>query len=298
VNLDTAWQQKRFHERDSAGRLLFGQVYEDAAIEKDAFAPGGRVFCIASAGCTALDLAEHHEVVACDINPAQVHYVQRRLQGGPVEVGSAESLMNLARSLAPLAGWRRSRLREFLDLDDPAQQRDYWQRHLDGFVFRHGMELMLSRICLRAAYSPELLACLPTHFGRVLRERMERCFFTHSNRQNPYARALLLGETRTVRAERLAPRIELVVAEAASYLQQCAAGSFDGFSLSNILDGADPVFRQRLFAAVRHAARSGAVVVQRSFAEPAAALEHNRAADDRAFLWSVVDVRPVSALGA
>lgn len=298
MNLDTAWQEKRFHERDSAGRLLFGQVYEDSAIEQSAFAAGGRVFCIASAGCTALDLAERHEVVACDINPAQVHYLQRRLQGGPVEVGSAESLMSLARSLAPLAGWRRSRLHEFLNLDDPAEQHDYWQRHLDGFVFRHGMELMLSRICLRAAYSPELLACLPAHFGRVLRERMQRCFFTHSNRKNPYARALLLGETRTLQAQRVAPRVELVVAEACSYLQQCAAGSFDGFSLSNILDGADPTFRQRLFEAVQHAARPGAVVVQRSFAEPNAEFRFNRAADDRAFLWGVVDVRPVDALGA
>jgi len=37
----------------------------------------GRVFCIASAGATAFRLADQHEVVACDINPAQLAYAER-----------------------------------------------------------------------------------------------------------------------------------------------------------------------------------------------------------------------------
>ena len=44
--------------RDAGRRkLLFGCMYEDAAIELRVFQSGGRIFCIASAGCTAMKLA-------------------------------------------------------------------------------------------------------------------------------------------------------------------------------------------------------------------------------------------------
>ena len=46
------------------------------SIELDAFRPGGRILCIASAGCTAMKLAPDHEVVAVDINPIQLAYAE------------------------------------------------------------------------------------------------------------------------------------------------------------------------------------------------------------------------------
>ncbi len=50
----TAWQSGRFRAaRAGSRKLLFGCMYEDAEIELRAFQPGGRIFCVASAGCTA-----------------------------------------------------------------------------------------------------------------------------------------------------------------------------------------------------------------------------------------------------
>jgi S-adenosylmethionine:diacylglycerol 3-amino-3-carboxypropyl transferase len=93
-----------------------------------------------------------------------------------------------------------------------------------------------------------------------------------------------------------ANRVALVCADAAGFLEGQPPASFDGFTLSNILDGANADYRERLFAALKRAARPGARVVLRSFAEPGGAGAGNRAADDRSMLWGIVDVRPAAAL--
>jgi S-adenosylmethionine:diacylglycerol 3-amino-3-carboxypropyl transferase len=125
---------------------------------------------------------------------------------------------------------------------------------------------------------------------------MERCFARHPNRSNPYARALFLGELADEAPPREAQRIAWAGADAAEYLEAQPEASFDGFTLSNVLDGADAIYRARLIAAVKRAASTRAVSVLRSFAEPIDAREAERAADDRAMLWGIVDVRPAIAL--
>ncbi len=295
VNPSTPWEAGRFDQRGGPRKVLFGQMYEDAAIERTAFAPGARVFCIASAGDMAMALSAAHEVTAIDINPVQLDYARARLGGAPAITGSAERLVGLGRGAMALFGWRRAALEQFLALDDLTAQREFWRLHLDTRGFRLATDLLLSVSGLKAVYASPFLAMLPAHFGRVMRERLAHCFATFPNRGNSYARALLLGETPQA-PDFQARRIALVGGDAAAYLEQCAPASFDAFTLSNILDGAPAGYRQRLFAAVRRAAAPGATVVLRSFAEPTHRTPYDAAARDRSILWGVVDVRPADVL--
>lgn len=292
----TVWERGRLDARAGPRQVLFGRMYEDASIELDAFQPGSRVFCIASAGCTALQLAPQHEVVAVDINPVQVAYARRRFDGDPGFRGRAERVMDFARFFGPLASWWPSRVRAFLELDDPVEQMAYWRQKLDTWRFRTALDLLFSVVALRSVYAPRLLDVLPEHLGAVMRGRMERCFARHSNRSNPYARSLLLGELSSDPAPAQAKDIRLVHADAAGFLENEARASFDGFTLSNILDGADDVYRQRLRAAVKRAATPDAVTVLRSFSNASASSPANRAAEDRAMLWGSVLVQPAAEL--
>ncbi len=290
----TGWARGRFDAQRGPRQLLFGRMYEDAAIERAAFAPGGRVFCIASAGCTALALAPDHDVAAVDLNPVQLAYAAGRIAGDPVVRGTAERLMAAGRAAAPLVGWSRAHLRALLDLDEPAAQLAYWRAHLDTRRFRAAFDGLLSVTALRAVYATPLLVGLPRRLGAVMRARLERGLGRHGNRDNVYLRALLLGDAPDPSPPLQARTIQLEQADAAEYLERAPAASFDGFTLSNILDGGGAAYRRRLFAAIRRAAAPGAVVILRSFAEPRSALARERAGADRAAIWGSVEVRPAA----
>lgn len=292
--MDTPWEAGRLDTPKGRQRLLFGQMHEDAEIERAAFGGKGRLFCIASAGNTALELAEQHEVVACDINPVQLAYAERRATGAPRMIGDAERAMNLARRFMPLIGWRQEIVRAFLECSDISEQMIFWREHLDTLRFRAGLEVLLSRTLLRAVYAPQFVSFLSPRFGTILRKRLERGFRTHANAANPYARALLLGEPGEDRPP-VVRKLQFVLGDAAAFLESCPARSFDGFALSNILDGTKPSYRSRLAHAVRRAATDDAVLVLRSFAEPSAELRSNHAQRDRAMLWGIVDIRPAQS---
>ncbi|MEO6773645.1 MAG: DUF3419 family protein [Kofleriaceae bacterium] len=306
----TPYHLGRLDGRAGSSKVLFGRMYEDAAIELAAFRPDSRVFCIASAGCTAMQLAAQHEVVALDINRAQLTYADARLHGAPASRGTAERIMTFARAFAPLVGWTPKRLRAFVELDDPPAQLAIWNTELDTRRLHAAFGALFSVTALRTAYASPLLESLPPRLGAVMIARMARCFARHPNRTNPYVRALLLGELAAAPPPRngvprtgvpragsaRAGSIDLVLGDAAAWLELAPVASFDAFTLSNILDGASAAYHRRLVAAVRRAAAPEAVVVSRSFAEPARSLPTNRAAEDRAMLWGIVDVRPASEL--
>jgi len=290
VSMETPWHAGRLGSAGGSHRLLFGHMYEDAEIEREAFRGRGRVFCIASAGCTAARLCDRHEVVACDINPVQLAYAERRVRGAAAEAGDAERAMAFARTFFPLVGWRAGVVRSFLSLSNVTEQVAFWRTHLDTRRFRAGFDALMSPAILRLVYAPQFLSFLPARFGAVLRTRLERGCARQANATNPYARALLLGETDDEPRPKM-PSVEFILGDAASYLESCPAGFFDAFSLSNILDGAKPSYRNRLSRAVRRSATKDAVVVLRSFGEPQTELATNYAEYDRAMLWGVVDVR-------
>jgi len=298
LSAGTAWEAGRLGSRRGPQRLLFGRMHEDVEIERGAFRGRGRIFCIASAGDTAMTLAKEHEVVACDINPLQLAYAEERSRGAARRRGDAERAMNYARTLMPLAGWRRGVVREFLSLSEVGEQLDFWRKDLNTLRFRMGFDLLLSHPVLGVVYSPRLLALVSRGFGAAVRGRLERGFACHPNSANPYAHALLLGEVAEEPGNGGATaegRLQFALGDAASVLESFAPGYFEGFALSNILDGAEASYCERLERAVRRAGTKDAVVVLRSFAEPTLLLTPNYAGRDRALLWGLVTIQDVNA---
>ena len=285
------WDNGRIDARAGPGQLLFGRMYEDATIELRLFPPGGRIFCIASAGCTAFELSRQHDVVAVDINPVQIEYVKQRIAGAAPRQGRVDRGLSFLRGCAPAVGWSARKLDVFFEFEDPVAQASYWRRHLDTARFRLALDLVLSPALIRLAYARPFLRILPPQFGRVLGSRLDRCFARHANRRNPHARALLAGDAAPVAAPAEARNIHLVHADAVAFLEREPAASFDGFTLSNILDGASDAYAARLRRAVERAARPGAGVLLRSFAEPREAADAERAAEDRSMIWGSVEVR-------
>jgi S-adenosylmethionine:diacylglycerol 3-amino-3-carboxypropyl transferase len=265
-------------------------MYEDSGIELRAFRPRSRVFCIASAGCTARALAAaEHEVTAVDINPLQLAYAKSRAAGEPAQVGSAERLIAFGRKVASLAGWDQRKLTDFLNLSNPDEQLEYWDHRLDTRIWRTVVDTLLAPRLLGLCFAGPFVESLPEDFGPRLRDRLRRSWASHSNRANPYAVSLLSGSWPLESGIAAAP-IKFVCADAADYLENCSPAVFDSFALSNIGDGAPAKYMQRLHAAIERAAAPGAVVVARSFAEPSDNTTANWAAQDRSMLWGIVEV--------
>jgi Protein of unknown function (DUF3419) len=276
-------------------------MHEDWAIEARVLPPASRVLCIASAGCTALALAARgHETHAVDVNPAQVAYVRSRMLGEPVRDGAAERLLAAGRRLARLAGLSTAVIARFLAMDDPVEQEAAWRERVAGRRLRFAASAALSRPALCAVYARDLVRSLPAGFGRVVLERVRRGVGRHPNRSNPYLHRLLAGAACEDPLDPSPPQLWLEVTDVLRHLRRCPPAAFDGFALSNVLDGADPRYGHAVAAEVRRTARPGAVVVLRTFAEPSGPAAARWAAEDRSMLWGgvVVESAATGSFGA
>lgn len=278
----TAWNTGRL-AGSGPPRLIFGRMYEDPEVEVRSL-PRGRVLVIASAGDTAFALAAAGwDVVAIDINAAQVEYVRDRIAGAPRRAGQADRYLARAAKALPLLGLTGDRLRKFFNLDDPGVQVAAW-RSLTGRRFRAALALAFGP-ARRLAYRSELASALPKGFADELESRLERGFAIHPNHTNPIAPALFGLPTPPVGAHHVA----VEHAEALQFMRAQPPGSFDGFALSNIADGAPPGFREELLNAAQRIARSGAIAVLRTLGTPRRRDDAARAASDRALIWGGID---------
>ena len=298
ATIGTPWSRGRLDGCNASAELLFGWMHEDWRIEAQAFPPESRVFAIASAGCTALALADcGHDVTAVDINPEQIRYCRERLSGGETQPGAIDRLLALGRRLLPAAGITRARLREFLALRDTRAQLAYWRERLHTHRWRALIACAFSPLILRSVYAAPLLSALPPRFPEVLHARLERLWSLHPNRDNPFAWRLWLGRSlvpsRVAEKRRTRPSFEC--ADAAEFLECAPPGSFDAFTFSNIIDGAAPAYAERLWKAVRRAASPDAVVVIRSIGLPRTPDEDHWAARDRSGLWGDISVTHLTA---
>ena len=88
--------------------------------------------------------------------------------------------------------------------------------------------------------------------------------------------------------------VDLRLGDVTDVLERLPAGSLDGITLSNVVDGPAPVANARLLRSARRAGRPGAAIVVRSFvtdgdrrADP---LAEPRADEDRSLLWGSIAV--------
>lgn len=281
-------------------RPWFGRMLEDAAIELGAFRPGSRVFAIASAGCTALALARRGDrVTAVDIHPGQIELIRRRLTGAPRPEARMDRWLEEGRVRVLHREWAPGVLETFLRLVDLREQVRMWRETIATPRFRALVRAAVGRPRAAGERTGFPVGWAPPRFGAHVLARLDRCVALHPNRWNPYLWWMLAGRAApgTVSDTPIRPdRLRLRVAEACQWLEAHPHARFDGFTLSNVLDGASEGQRRRLVEAVRRAAEPGATVVLRSLAgsdDPSAARNATR---DRSGIWGGIDILPVSAL--
>jgi len=289
MSVATPWERGRLDGRDGPPQLLFGRMNEDWRVEADVFRPGGRIFCIASAGCTALALAARgFRVTAVDINPAQIDYARARAAGAPTRPGVVDRRLAQAHRAMPWLGLSLRDRRQFFELSSLDEQMAFWKERLDTRRFRALLRIALMPAILRMSTGRSLVDSLPPRFDRVIFERLERTWSHHPNHDNPYARRLLLGFE--PEASQAVSHIDFICADAVAFLDNGPSHRFDGFTLSNIIEAVPPTYSDRLLAAIRRAAAPGAIMIVRSLADARDDKGAEWAARDRSPLWGTVEI--------
>lgn len=274
-------------------------MYEDPGVELAVFEAGHRVLCVASAGDTARVLAANGmNVTAVDINEAQLHYARRRAAGSPAVAGRADRALGAGRAAMQLLGWRRREVAAFMQLQDVEVQRRFWAERLSGRGVRVAFALAFGRyglVRLLAAHS--FAETMTASFDRALLDRLEAGISRFPNAQNPWASMVFTGHWTGQEPNKPARPVTFLHDDIVNFMET-TTDRFDAFTFSNILDGPDAAFAQRLLAGVRRSAAPGAVMVLRTLRTAESESSRERARDDRSLLWGGIDVIDVIGAGA
>lgn len=277
-------------------RLLFGWGYEDEAIEIAQFPSRGRVLVVAGTGEVAAALAATGcDVVAVDANEIQLSYARRRVSGAPFELGSAERIMDVGRGLIRTSSraWTRPKLRAFLSEQNPAKAAEHWRRTLNSRGFRSILKATLRPAsALTAVVQRDFGTAIQAGFADVVIDRLRARIGLVPPATNRFAWRLLLGEElpKWTFPERLRGTIDWRAADMLTTLRDAPAASFDGISLSNLGDGADPRRVDALWDAALRAVVPGGSVLLRSFRSAGDPQSTALAAKDRALVWGSIRV--------
>lgn len=242
------------------------------------------------------------------------------IRAGIVHQGRYERyLATFQQRILPLIHRRRT-IHGLLDLDDPAEQRAYFERHWNTRRWRGLFKLFFSQAVMsRRGRSKEQFAHVQGPVSAAFLKRAEHVLcnipahsnyflhwyltgrFPHLETAHPY----LSSAGHALLAER-ADRFRFVVADVETFLRDCEPGSFSAFNYSNIFEYLDADTHRRILELTVRAARPGARICYWNLLvprwrpddladridrdEPLAARLH---AGDRSFVYGAVQVETI-----
>lgn len=313
----------------AAPRVKFAIVREDPLTELALVDRYGarRVLCVASGGCTALEIASQRpgvEVVAYDFNPAQLAHIEQKAEAiargdrAALNVGApgAEGINDRGDFERLFRIWREafhqlvappSDVARFFDVATSAPEREalrrawvsspYWPT-LFGMAFHHPLlDVMFGPAATQHAE--------PGSYPRYFRAVFERGLARLDAPRNPFMQHIFLGffaegDAHAHLRAAEAPKLVLVRGGIPEIED---LGSYDLIHLSNIFDWSDDALVEQWSAAIVAQAKPGCVVTWRqlnngrnlrAFFEPTfafdAALGQALWEADRSLFYNRIDV--------
>ena len=307
------------------GRISYAQVWEDPAVLSAALRiqPDDDVLSVCSAGDNAFALAIDgaRSVTCIDLSRPQLALAELKLRAAQkMPLPGLQSMLGFDIGGNRVSLYRRRTIHGLLDLDDPAEQRAYFERHWNTRRWRGLFKLFFSQAVMsRRGRSKEQFAHVQGPVSAAFLKRAEHVLcnipahsnyflhwyltgrFPHLEAAHPY----LSSAGHAVLAE-CADRFRFVAADVETFLRDCEPGSFSAFNYSNIFEYLDADTHRRILELTVRAARPGARICYWNLLVPrwrpdelADRIDRDEAlaarlhAGDRSFVYGAVHVETV-----